>query len=147
MEQCDFAFCVADEKTVFLCDQETIGRDGIRIPEAWVFLTVADKSRCRAFVVGAIGGADNGNTAGVFPKTVTRGETADDFVRARYGLGVDHYDTGMEVPVVDHLPRTVRISGPEMVVSYPAAVDVFPSGVEDPAVGKGPGGVVMLDIT
>ncbi|KPK41552.1 MAG: hypothetical protein AMJ65_09235 [Phycisphaerae bacterium SG8_4] len=52
----------------------------------------------------------------------------------------------MEVAVIDHLPGAVGVGRPEMVKRDPAAVDVLPPLVDNPAVGENPGCVVVLDV-
>ena len=52
----------------------------------------------------------------------------------------------MHVAVEDHLPRSVRISGPKVMELDAAAIHVFPTHVEDAPVGKHPGRVVVIVI-
>jgi len=52
----------------------------------------------------------------------------------------------MQVAVVNHLAGSIGISNPEMVEGDAAAVNVFPSLINDPSIGQRPGGVVVLDV-
>ena len=99
-----------------------------------------------AWVVGPRLGRDDRGDAAVLVAAVAGREGGDDLVGAGDRLGVDHDDARVHVAVVDGLGRAVGVHGPQVVELDLAAVDVFPAGVEDAAVGQHPGRVVVLGV-
>ena len=91
-------------------------------------------------------GVDQGHVPLVFHPAMPGGEGGDDLACARHRLGIQHGRSGVHVAVVDHLPGTIGIRGPEMVEDALVAVHVFPAHVEEAPVGERPGRVVVLDI-
>ena len=51
---------------------------------------------------------------------------------------------GMHVAVEDRLPGSVRVHGPEVVELHLAAIDIFPTHVEDAAIRQHPRGIIVL---
>ena len=77
---------------------------------------------------------------------VTGRENTDDFVRSGNGFRRQHGDVRTLVAVVDHLPRSVRVHRPEMMVRNLFPVNVFPPHIDNLPVGENPGRVVLLDV-
>ena len=78
---------------------------------------------------------------------VARRVDEDDSARAGDGLRVDEHAARAHVAEIDHLPRSVRVDAPEMVIMDLAAVHVFPPLKDHSSVMKYTRGVVMFDVS
>ena len=126
-----------------LSHQKAISRNGIRVAEILLFRDPLSGS----LEVRPLLRRHYGEGSFMFPASMVGGEDRHHLVvTVRDRLGVDHQRPWVQVAVIDHLTRAVGVGRPEVVKRHPTAIDVLPPFVDDPAVGKDPGCVVVLDI-
>ena len=81
---------------------------------------------------------------GVIAPAVSGRKNRHHAVRTGHGLGIDHHDPRMQIPIPHGLRRAVRIPRPEMMIIHLAAVDILPPRVKQPPVRQRPRRVVLL---
>ena len=139
----DLALSVHDNDLICEGDKEAILREGPGVFENG--LCIYGHSR-----LGRIGsefiGQDSHRPVMVHP-SVARAEYRNDLIAAGDRFCVDHNDAGVHIAVEDILSGPIGTHHPQVVVVDLAAIDVFPSRVENTPIRQHPGRIVMLDIT
>ena len=101
---------------------------------------------CHLSCVGPLARIDDRNHTHVLVAAMPGRKRCHHLLRARNRFGVDHHRVGVHVSVVDHLAGAVRVHRPQMVIADLAAVDVFPSLVQNPPVGHHPRRVFLFRV-
>ena len=141
VEEFHVALPVHDVQTFATGDQEAIF--GYRVGVAVDGGSATDLTR-GAQVVRSRQRVDNRDVSGMFRHAVPGRERGDHLVRARNRLGIQHGDPAEAVAEVGHLARAIRIHRPQVMEVDLRAVDVFPTHIQDPAIGHGPRRVVVI---